>query len=136
MTTYRVTVWREPEGGWGASADEIDGAHTDGRSLAEIDRHIREAIALVLDLPRGAEDTMDVALHIRVGDDIDALVDDARRARQAAKRAQALTIDAVQALRKRGVSVRDAARVLGITSGRVSQLEKSQATPRTGGRAA
>lgn len=122
---YTVTVWREPEGGWSASADGLDGAFTAGRSLAEVDRNIRESIAVTLDLPRGAEDGMDIDLRVRFGDDpIDDLVADTIKARQAAERAAVLTETAVEALRRRGVSVRDAAKVLGITSGRVTQLDK------------
>lgn len=122
--TYIVTVQREPgDFGWFASADDVDGAHTGGKSLAEIDRGIRESIALVLDLPRGAEADLDIDLRIRVGDDVDPIVDDARAAREAAARAAAQTAVAVRQLRRRGLSVRDTARVLGITSGRVTQLE-------------
>ena len=122
--TYTVTVQREPgDYGWSASADDVDGAHTDGRSLAEVDRNIREAIAVILELPRGAEADMDIDLRIRVGDDVDPIVDDARAAREAAARAAAQTAIAVRQLRRRGLSVRDTARVLGITSGRVTQLD-------------
>jgi predicted RNase H-like HicB family nuclease len=119
---YSVSVWREPEGTWSASADDIDGAFTDGDSLSEIDRNIRESIAVTLDLPRGAEATMTVELHVRVSDDADELVSTAVRAREAAARSPELTAAAVRSLRDKGLSTRDIARLLGITHGRVGQL--------------
>ena len=126
--TYFVSVWREPDGTWSATADAVNGANTCGDSLAEVDRRIRESIAVTLDLPRSAEDAMDVALRIRVDDEVDPLVDDARAAREAAARAADLTAGAVRKLRERGLSIRDTARMLGITSGRVTQIEKERVT--------
>ena len=123
--TYSVTVWRESgDTRWTATADDVDGAVTDGRSLKEVDRNIREAIAVALDLPRGAEDTMDIDLRVKVSQEVDELVTEARAARDAAKRAEALTASAARALRSRGVSVRDTGRIVGLTSGRITQLEK------------
>jgi len=124
----RVVFGCEPDGTWSATADTVNGANTFGDSLAEVDRRIRESIAVTLDLPRGAEDAMDVALRIRVDDDVDPLVGDARTAREAAARAAELTAGAVRELRLRGLSIRDTARVLGITSGRVTQIEKERAS--------
>jgi predicted RNase H-like HicB family nuclease len=66
---YTATAWREPEGGWSASADDIDGAFTAGDSLAEIDRNIRESIAVALDLRRSAEDNMTMELNVRIDAD-------------------------------------------------------------------
>jgi predicted RNase H-like HicB family nuclease len=125
--TYTVSVWRESTGDWSATADTVEGANTWGASLSEVDRKIREAIAVVLDLPRGAEERMQVVLRARVGDDVDPVVDEARAAREAAARASHLTALAVLRLRSRGVSIRDTARILDITSGRVSQIEKEHA---------
>jgi predicted RNase H-like HicB family nuclease len=123
---YTATVWREPEGGWSASADGIDGAFTAGDSLAEIDRNIRESIAVTLDLRRGAEDTMTVELNVRIDADADGLVSETVEARQAAARASELTAKAVRTLRRKGLSVRDVAKVLGVTPGRVTQLDKDK----------
>jgi hypothetical protein len=121
--TYVVSVWREPEGSWSASADEVDGAFTAGDSLAEIDRNIRESIAVSLDLPRGAEATMGIDLRVRIDADTDAIISDVVTTRRAAARSPEVTAAAVRTLRSQGLSVRDVARVLGITSGRVTQLD-------------
>jgi predicted RNase H-like HicB family nuclease len=124
---YTVTVWRESEGGWSASAQGVDGAFTTSDSLAEVERNIRESIAVTLDLPRGAEAEMGIELHVRVDDAIDQLVSETVAARTAAKRAQVLTSDAVHRLRSRNVSVRDIAKILDITAGRVAQIDKGRA---------
>lgn len=126
--TYTVSVWREPEGGWSASAEGLDGAFTAGDSLAEVDRNIRESIAVTLDLPRGAEAAMDIDLRVRFDQTIDQLVADTLQARQAAARSVELTANAVHVLRRRGLSIRDVATVLGITPGRVGQLDSGRAS--------
>lgn len=60
---FRVVAWREPGCGWSAAASDVDGAFTAGDSLAELERNVRESIAVMLDLPRGAEDDMSIDLH-------------------------------------------------------------------------
>lgn len=125
-TSYRVRVWREPGGTWSAQARDVEGAFTAGDSLAAIRRNIRESIAVSLDLPRGAEDTMDVELSVEV-DDLDEAIAETRAARAAAKRAPELTARTVLALRDRGMSVRDVAALLDITPGRVTQIEQQTA---------
>lgn len=124
---YSATVWREPGGGWSARADDVDGAFTAGGSLSEIESNIRESIAVTLDLPRGAEDSMVVELRIRIDEATDGLVTETVEARRAASRASALTADAVQLLRGKGLSVRDVARMLDVTPGRVAQIDKGRA---------
>lgn len=125
MTAYIVRVWREPAGDWSAEAVEVEGAFTAGRSLAEIERNIRESIAVSLDLPRSAEDAMEVRLEVSLANR-DQLVTDVRRARELAhessERAIDLTLAAARALREDGLSVRDIATVLGISPQRVQQL--------------
>lgn len=57
MSTYKITI--EPDGdGWTVSADDVKGAHSHGRNLTEARANIREAIALMRDLPEGAEASM------------------------------------------------------------------------------
>lgn len=73
---------------------------------------------------------MGIELHVRVDDAIDQLVSETVAARTAAKRAQVLTSDAVHRLRSRNVSVRDIAKILDITAGRVAQIDKGRAAAR------
>lgn len=126
---YSVRVWRENDGSWSAMATDVDGAFTAGDSLAELERNARESIAAMLDLPRGAESDMVLTLQVSVDDGgpVDEMIAAARAAREAAARAAAATEAAVSELRQRGISVRDVSRLVGVTAGRVSQLDKRAA---------
>ena len=71
--TYCVIVTRE-EGWWLAAVKGVDGAVTEARTLSALDRHAREVIALMEDLPAGAEPGLHVTWEFRTGDaDVDAL---------------------------------------------------------------
>lgn len=126
---YIVTVWREDDGSWSAMARDVDGAFTAGASLAEVERNAKESIAAALDLPHSAEATMTVALDVSLdhGGPVDDLITAARTARAAAAQAAQATETAVVELRHRGISTRDVGRLVGITSGRVSQIDKNTA---------
>ena len=67
-TTYRVVVTRE-DTAWLASGPEVQGAHTWARSLPGLERYVREAIALALDLPAGAEKTIQLDLEFATRED-------------------------------------------------------------------
>jgi len=47
---YRVVVTREGED-WLADVPELEGAHTDARSLPTLDQYVREVIVMAADLP-------------------------------------------------------------------------------------
>lgn len=55
MTTYLVNVDRDPSGTWTADVPVLDGVHTYSGDREQLDTNVREAIALALDLPAGAE---------------------------------------------------------------------------------
>jgi hypothetical protein len=127
LTTYQVDVWREPNGDWSAQANGVEGAFTAGRSLTEIERNIRESIAVSLDLSRSAEAALEIVLNVSTArPDLDELVQQARLAREAARestsKATELTAEAATELRAKGLSVRDIAHVLGISYQRAQQL--------------
>ncbi|MBM7785518.1 hypothetical protein [Tenggerimyces flavus] len=127
MTTYQVDVWREPNGDWSAQAEGVDGAFTAGRSLTEVERNIRESIAVSLDLSRSAEAAMEIELNVSTTrPDLDELVQRARSAREEARQSTAtateLTAEAATELRAKGLSVRDIAKVLDISYQRAQQL--------------
>lgn len=43
-----------------ADAADIDGCHTRAAGAADLDRYISEAVALVVDLPEDAEESLDI----------------------------------------------------------------------------
>lgn len=122
-TSYEVIVTRE-DGAWLADVCAVAGAHTFARTLTGLRRSVREVIILMDDLPDDAA----VAMSFRFDVD-DATVMDAARLGQerraiAAREADVIagTARSVGDLIEHGYSVRDAAELLNITAGRVSQL--------------
>ena len=124
--TYHVVVTREGDS-WLAEVPGLPGAHTYAGNLVTLDTAIREVVALVEDLPDGAE------ANLALDWDFDALDDSAvteaaaiaRRRRDVERERHELamkTRELAGSFVDRGWSVRDVAGVLGISTGRVSQL--------------
>jgi predicted RNase H-like HicB family nuclease len=125
-TSYTVRYKRDETGWWVAQVKEAPAAITQGRTIAEARRRIREALALALDDDAAAE-------RARLIDDV-RLPAEARRALQEAraararlatesKKAQESTAKAVRTLLKSmHLSVRDAGDLIGISPQRVHQL--------------
>ena len=125
-TSYTVRYERDETGWWVAQVKEAPAAITQGRTIAEARRRIREALALMLDDDAAAE-------RVKLVDDV-RLPAEARRALQEAraararlasesKKAQESTAKAVRTLLKgMHLSVRDAGDLIGISPQRVHQL--------------
>lgn len=126
---YRVVVTRE-NGSWLADVPDLDGAHTFARTLTGLVRSVREVIVLAADLPDEAMPGLPLRFEFQTGDpDVDTAAADVRALRAEADeltaRATRRTGDAARTLVAHGLSVRDAAVVLGISPQRVSQLTGS-----------
>jgi hypothetical protein len=124
--SYRVTVTRE-DSHWLADVSELQGAHTYARSLPTLDQAVREVIVLAADLPDEAMPELVIDYDYHTGDpQLDATAVEVRRLRrQADELAAAATAQTEQAairLVASGLSVRDAAALLGFSPQRVSQL--------------
>jgi len=127
---YRVVVRRDPDDArfWLADVAGLEGAHTSSRSLATLDRYVREVIVLVDELPDDAEDQLELEWDYRTGDS--AMDKEARRLRSARaaldEAHRALAEDTAQLASKlvveRGFSVREAAALLAVSPARVDQL--------------
>ncbi len=125
-TSYTVQYERDETGWWVAQVKEAPAAITQGRTIAEARRRIREALALALDDDAAAK-------RAKLIDDV-KLPADARRALEEAraararlatesKKAQKSTAKAVRALlESMHLSVRDAGDLIGISPQRVHQL--------------
>ncbi|MDQ3475028.1 MAG: type II toxin-antitoxin system HicB family antitoxin [Actinomycetota bacterium] len=140
MSTYRVQVTRE-DGRWLADVVGLRGAHTYARTLATLERYVREVIVLAADLEESMAEGLQREFDIATGDpqvdEATAAVRDARSDMAlAAGRLQENTSRTARALVQAGWSVRDAAVVLKLSPQRVSQLTSStgdrRAKPRTG----
>ena len=126
MKTYTVRYERDHERWWVASVPAVKGCHTQGRTIEEARRRIREA----LDLFVADADTAELRDDVRLPSTVRTSILRAQRTRQRADAEQLKAITAlrvtVRTLRKEfGLSVRDAGRLLGITGQRVHQLESS-----------
>jgi hypothetical protein len=129
-TPYRVTVRRDPEDArfWLADVEGLDGAHTSSRSLATLDRYVREVIVLAADLPDEAEGDVVLDWDYQTGDpDVDRLAEEVRRKRAEIDEAtRALTAQTAALARhlvtEGGFSVREAAALLSISPARVDQM--------------
>jgi hypothetical protein len=127
---YQVVVRRDPEDArfWLADVEGLNGAHTSSRSLATLDRYVREVIVLAADLPDDAEDGLRLEWHYQTGDpDVDR---DAERLRLRRAELEAANRDlaehtgdlARRLVRNRGFSVREAAALLAVSPARVDQM--------------
>ena len=121
---YRVRYERDESGWWQASIPVVKGCHTQGRTIDEARRRIREALQLFIDDADQVTLTDDVQIPKRVADAVKRY----RTARQRADREQlyasATARRAVKALAggRLHLSRRDAADLLGISAQRVQQL--------------
>ncbi len=131
---YHVVVTRDGDG-WMADVPALPGTHTWARTLRTLDRNVREVIGMVEDLPRSAEAAMDLDMEYHTDDP----VADERAARLRARRreqeraAAEIAGDTSELLRRFAaqVSASDAAVLLGVSKGRISQLRSGSARQST-----
>ena len=124
MNVYHVAYQRDESGWWVASVREVRGCHTQGRTVDEARRRIREAMELFVDDAQSAKVVDDVKLPAMAAKAIRAYATLRKRADQEDRRAAIAARRAVRLLQggKLKMSARDAARVLGISHQRVHQL--------------
>jgi len=124
--TYHVIVTREG-GAWLAEVPDLAGGHTYARTLAALDKAVREVIVLAADLPDETMDSLTINWDYHTGDDaVDEQTARIRHLRaeadQLSAQASAYTATMARQLIELGMSVRDAATLLGVSPQRVSQL--------------
>lgn len=123
-TVRRFTVRARRIGGWWAlDVDGEPGVHSQVRRIDQAEEMARDAISGVLDI---APDSFEIVVAPEVPAAARALVGKATEARSQAARAQdaaaQLTRDAAQHLVERGLTVRDAGVLLGVSHQRIAQL--------------
>ena len=124
MKTYQITYERDESGWWVASVRGVRGCHTQGRTVEEARRRIREAMGLFVSDVHSATLVDDVRLPVTAAKAIRAYATLRKRADQEDRRAALAARRAVRLLRggKLKMSARDAARLLGVSHQRVHQL--------------
>ncbi len=130
MKTYTARLERETDGRWTVELEEEPRVHTWGKTVDQALARMREAAALWFQTD---EDQIDLVPHPVLPKTTGRTVEQARQARlqarDADRRALEQTRKAAAALTRRGISMRDAAAILGISHQRVHQLLAPETTP-------
>ena len=108
---------------WVASAKEIAGCHTQGRSIPQARQRFMEAVGLFVDHPDKVVLVEDIRLPPTARRIVDASAEARAEADQRAQRAQASTVEAARTLNQDlELSVRDVGELLELSHQRVQQL--------------
>lgn len=121
----KVTARAERSGGWWAiTVPEVSGVYTQARRLDQVEAMARSAVEDLLEIDGS---TLDVTLDVQLSVLERRLVADAKSklafSEYAARVAALANREAVLGLRGSGMTTREAATALGISAGRVSQIE-------------
>ena len=122
---YRVRYEKDESGWWIVTAPEVAGCRTQGRSLGEGRKRIREALALFIGERAAAKATFvdDVLLPDGTRSLVRKVAAERTRLEEVQAATMKATADAARLLtRKAGLSVRDAAELLGVSHQRIQQL--------------
>ena len=132
----RAVFERGPDGWWVASVPRVPGCHTQGRTLAQARERLREALAVSLDDAAAGADLGDLIVpEIRLPKKVEIILATFKATREKAESTQARATE-VSARAARiltgawGVSLRDAADLLGLSHQRVAQILEETASRR------
>lgn len=123
MSTYTVRYERDDADWWVATVKEVRGCHTQGRTIEQARRRIREALSLFVDDADDAELVDSVVLPANAKALLKQVRATRKKAEEEAIKLQSSAAKAAKVLTKDvGVSVRDAGELLGLSHQRVQQL--------------
>jgi DNA-directed RNA polymerase specialized sigma24 family protein len=129
---YTVRVSREGSA-WLASVDEMVGVQTYARNLVALDREVREALGVYLDVENEVGFEFDY-IYENIDEETARAVEIGQQ-RMAIEREQArLALEAAREiviLERKGFSVRDISGILRMSPGRVSQIARERGSPRS-----
>ncbi|MGH9306200.1 MAG: type II toxin-antitoxin system HicB family antitoxin [Acidimicrobiales bacterium] len=130
METYTARLEREEDGRWTVELEEEPRVHTWGKTVEQALARMRDAAALWFETDEHEIDLIPQAVLPKT---TRRTVDQARQAREQARNADRLAVEqtrkAATALTNRGISMRDAAAILGISHQRVHQLLAPEPNP-------
>jgi len=129
MKTYHVVYDRDRAGWWMASVRRVRGCHTQGRTVDEARRRIREALGLFVADAEAATLVDHVKLPTTAARVVREYASLKKKAKEQDRRATAAAKRAVRVLRRGTLKMsgRDAARLLGLSHQRVHQLAQDEA---------
>jgi predicted RNase H-like HicB family nuclease len=125
MARYNVTYDRDEGGWWIARIRGVRGVHSNGRTIAEARRRVREALALAVG--DGVAEHADLIDDVRLPGSLRSRIAGYRRVREAELKARDEALEVARVLapalvRRCGLSVRDVGELLGLSHQRVHQL--------------
>ena|SRR5438093_10171436 len=122
--TFHVMYERDEAGLWVASVREVRGCHTQGRTVDEARRRIREALTLFVPNAKRVVVRDQVNLPAKAINAVKRYTSQRKRANVEERRAANAALRAVRTLQggRLRLSTRDAANVLGMSHQRVHQL--------------
>ena len=128
MATYTALLKEEKDGRWSVELEEEPRVHSWGKTIVQALERVREAAAMWFETE---EDLIDLVPKVALAQGVMRTVGQARRARGHALEADRVALEkmkaAADALAAKGLSVRDAAVILGISHQRVHQLLHEEA---------
>lgn len=131
VKTYTARLERGKDGRWTVELEEEPRVHTWGKTVNQALTRMHEAAALWFNTD---EDQIDLIVRPVLSKTTGRTVEAARAARDQARDADRRAIEqtrkAAAALTSRGISMRDAAAILGISHQRVHQLLATDTAPR------
>jgi predicted RNase H-like HicB family nuclease/predicted XRE-type DNA-binding protein len=120
---------------WAIDVPELPGVYSQARRLDRVESTARDAISLFLDVDPA---TLEIRVETSLPGDLRRDVDVVGRLRAEAERLQVESSGAMRHLARellgRGLSVRDAAAILGVSHQRVSQLVRDESKGVAGAR--
>jgi predicted RNase H-like HicB family nuclease len=129
MARYEVIYARDEGGWWIARVRGVAGVHSNGRTIAEARRRVREALALAVG--DTAAEKADLVDDVQIPASLRSRITSYRRVRAAEQKARNEALDVARILapalvRNLGLSVRDVGELLGLSHQRVHQLARQR----------
>lgn len=131
MSTYSVVYERDEGGWWIARVRDVPGVHSNGRTIEEARRRVREALSLAVDDADDADFDEDVKIPAALRKLVSS--QKAARARAASEQARAIALEREAAQRLTTdlrLSRRDIGELLGLSHQSVQKLVGSSRAPR------
>lgn len=121
---FEVRYELDETGWWLATVPTVPGCHTQGRTIEQAERRIREALSLFVPAATAATATLEtnVELPSAAKRALSSALEKRAQADAVAVESQAATRTATLALSQVGLSLRDIGRLLGLTRQRAHQL--------------
>ena len=129
MARCEVTYARDEGGWWIARVRGVPGVHSNGRTIAEARRRVREALALAVG--DTAAEKADLVDNVQLPASLRSRITGYRRVRAAEQKTRNEALDVARILapalvRNLGLSVRDVWELLGLSHQRIHQLARQR----------